>query len=126
MIHKFTGWAWYTYAKIARGELFEAVNALDCMRVRALLPCLQLLSGLPFEGYRRIEARLSSGELESLRRGMPGGLEREELLRALRAMLLQFHSVLPRVLDMCGATSDADLAGMLELIERDIRSHPGN
>ena len=59
LIHKFTGWAWYTYAKIARGELFEAVNSLDCMRVRALLPCLQLLSGLPFEGYRRIEARLS-------------------------------------------------------------------
>jgi hypothetical protein len=56
LYQRFSGWTWYTYTKLARGEYLEATDALDTMRSQALLPCLQFIERLPFEGYRHLEA----------------------------------------------------------------------
>ncbi len=53
------GWLWYAYTKAARGELFEAVDALDTIRKLALVPLLLNRAGQVVEGYRRLESRLS-------------------------------------------------------------------
>jgi SAM-dependent methyltransferase len=77
------GWIWYTYAKIARGELFQAARSLDFTRENALLPLLLMLRGLPQEGHRRIEQRLPAPLVQQLAETYPARLEAGEIRRAL-------------------------------------------
>jgi predicted nucleotidyltransferase len=79
------GWLWYTATKIARGERFEAADSLDVMRRAALVPYLLLRSGLPQEGYRRLEGRLAPAFRSRLEQTHPRGFEAAELWRALLA-----------------------------------------
>jgi len=114
---KFTGWVWYTYTKIARGELFEAANSLETMRSYALMPFLQLAEGLPFEGYRHAEERLSPLRIESLRRTVPAGLETGELIRALRSMALELIELQPLFIEKLEAPFPlADLENMVRML----------
>lgn len=99
---KFTGWIWYTYSKIARGELFEALDSLGVMRAKALLPFLQLVSGLPFEGSRRLEQRLSPERLRALDETVPRGLAPAELYRALMRMADLFAELQPAAAERLG------------------------
>lgn len=117
LYRRFTGWTWYTYTKIARGELLEAADSLDVMRRVALLPCLQHVEHLPPEGYRRLETRLPPALYASLCDTYPRGTGREELLRALRSQIALFMEFLPR---LEGArppdASGADLPGLLACV----------
>ncbi|MBI3970738.1 MAG: aminoglycoside 6-adenylyltransferase [Chloroflexi bacterium] len=54
---KFWSWCWYTFGKIVRGELWEAVDALHTIRTRALIPFVAWAGGAPVEGYRRLEQK---------------------------------------------------------------------
>ena len=120
---KFSGWVWYTYTKIGRGELLEAVDSLSTMRSWALLPCLQLAEGLPVEGYRRLEQRLPAGSLASLRRTFPASLERAELLRCLEEMIALFAGLQPRVAERLGWDHRAG-AGDLDSLAEAVRRPP--
>lgn len=83
LCRRFCGWSWYTWTKLARGEVVEAVDALACMRGRALLPLLQRLRGLPEEGCRRLEVRLARPDLDRLHATHPSGVDASEVRRAL-------------------------------------------
>ena len=60
-------WVWLHYAgtKIARGELFEALDVLSFIRGRVLGPLLLTMHGQPPYGVRRVEA-VAGDELPAL------------------------------------------------------------
>jgi hypothetical protein len=116
---KFVGWIWYTYSKTARGELLEAFDSLHIMRTQALLPSLNFAYGLPYEGYRRLEQRLSDETLAKLYKTYPRRVERRELLRALIALAELFVSIQPAVADCLGVDHrHGNITEMLAVIER--------
>jgi predicted nucleotidyltransferase len=88
-------WVWLHYAgtKVARGELFEALDALSFVRGRVLGPLLLTVHGQPPHGVRRVEA-IAGDDLPALRathapydaRACVAALfETAELYRRLRA-----------------------------------------
>jgi predicted nucleotidyltransferase len=119
---KMTGWMWYAYTKIARGELFEAAAALDFMRALALLPSLQFLRDVPAEGYRRLERRLPAQDRSALAGTYTHGTTAAELLRALLSMQ-EFFDVIHR--DIVAKTGidhrRSDMPAMRSAIEADAR-----
>lgn len=60
-------WVWLHYAgtKVARGELFEALDALNFVRSRVLGPLLLTMRGQPPHGVRRVET-IAGDELPAL------------------------------------------------------------
>ena len=57
---KFWTWCWYVFGKIARGELWEALDGIHSIRSLALLPMMAWTYGWPQEGYRRLESKLAA------------------------------------------------------------------
>ena len=118
--HRFTGWTWYTYSKIARGELLEAYDSLGVMRAQALVPTLLCARGLRLEGFRHLEGRLQSSDYVAMLSTVPGAVERSELLRALRAMVEYFES-LPSPQSADAALPEPDLGTVIAIVERSER-----
>lgn len=83
---KLCGWFWFTYSRLARGELFAAARSIDFSREHALLPIVLHRLGLPQDGHRRIEERLPAELLAGLGRTHPRTLEKEVLFDALAAL----------------------------------------
>lgn len=111
---KFTGWCWYAFTKIARGELMEAADALDVMRRDVVVANLRRREGLKLEGYRWLEDRLSAGDLAALGKTYPGGIDRTGLMVALAAQIDLYRS-LRGPLEPASAALDR----MAELIARE-------
>ena len=117
LYHKFCGWIWYTYTKIARGEYLEARDSLELMRSYALLPSLLFLEELPQEGYRRLENRLSSERLSALIQTLPSSIEQNELMRTLIKLTELFSEIQPLVAEKLGREHrTADLREMIHLV----------
>jgi hypothetical protein len=116
--HKFCGWMWFTHSKIARSNLFEAIESLDFfMRGYALLPFLHLLASTPSHGYRHLEQQLPEPMLTALRATYPRSHDKEEVTRAFWALIDLFTSIQPEVEARLGTSlRKADLARMTELI----------
>ncbi len=114
-----TGWIWYTYTKIARGEFFEASDALDVIRKLTLVPLQLYLAGAPIEGYRRIESRLDPSALDALRKTYPSEITEDALVDAVLHAAQLFRS-----LYLAASRSDqASVSGIdrvLEAIQRDL------
>ena len=87
------GWLWYAYGKIARGELFEGVDALDVLRKVALVPLMLHRHNATLEGYRRLEDKLTAAELDRLRATYPSKVAAPEVLRALISAGHMFRDV---------------------------------
>jgi hypothetical protein len=116
---KFCGWIWYTFGKIARGELFEALNSIEVMRTSALLPFLQIVEGLPFEGCRHLETRLTEAHRFRLEATVARSLEPPELRRALLAMAHFFSDLQPQVIARLGSDyRSANLQSMIREVEK--------
>jgi hypothetical protein len=49
-------WVWYTQSKILRGELYEALDALQYLRGSVLFPLLAMRKGVRSSGSRRTES----------------------------------------------------------------------
>jgi hypothetical protein len=77
-------WVWIHYAatKVARGELFEAIDALGFLRARVLGPLLLSARGYPAHGLRRVELA-APDELTILRETLAGH-DAHACARALR------------------------------------------
>lgn len=124
LYQRFSGWTWYTYTKLARGEYLEAADALDTMRLQALLPCLQFIERLPFEGYRRLETRLSEDFLLALRQTYPSHFQRDEILRALKDLVRIFSQLQPRIIERLGQDyRQADLQRIFSALEQMEAAH---
>ncbi|MDQ3660185.1 MAG: nucleotidyltransferase domain-containing protein [Actinomycetota bacterium] len=76
-------WVWYTHSKILRGELYEALDALQYLRGNVLFALLAETSGVRPYGSRRAEQHV--GELGPLFARTVPPLERDSLMDALRA-----------------------------------------
>lgn len=87
---RFTGWTWYTYTKIRRGELFEAYNSLEVMRRLAYVPCLLLSEHGRHEHLRRIEQKLDGPALAALAATYPSDLSADMLLTCLLRLAAAF------------------------------------
>ncbi|WP_159107336.1 nucleotidyltransferase domain-containing protein [Azospirillum sp. B506] len=109
---KFTGWCWYSFTKIARGELMEATDALDVMRRNVLVPVLRHRRGLKAEGFRWLEDLLSSDDLASLHRTYPGVPGRHGLVAALAAQMTLYRT-------LRAADAPAALDRMADLLARE-------
>ena len=119
-----TGWIWYTYTKIARGELLEASDALDAIRKLAVVPLQLSLAGAPIEGYRHIESRLEPAALNALRKTYPRGITEDALVETLL-----YTAELFRSLYLAASRNDeAGVSGIdrvLEAIRRDMALRTG-
>jgi hypothetical protein len=89
-------WIWVHYAatKIARGELFEAIDFLAFLRRTVLGPLALARAGVRPSGIRKIETIAPAFALE-LRRTVATH-DAADCLRALRASIELYHSLAPR------------------------------
>lgn len=113
---KFTGWMWYTYTKIKRGELLEAADSISVMRSYAAVPCILFAAGLPVEGYRFIEKRLDAALLDKLRMSHPFSLSPDDLLSALKNLVHIFKAVQPELQKQL--KDDSYQRGNLQMMEQ--------
>lgn len=89
---KFRAWCWYAFGKLMRGELWEALEATNVIRSRALLPMIYDLIGGQPEGYRRLESKMSQLLGEQLRSTV-GVYQEDSIYRALQNEIRLFFSL---------------------------------
>src|SRR5262245_51205788 len=102
--HKFVGWMWYTFAKIHRGGMLEAIESLDYMRSYVILPFAHYIEGNPLHGYRHIEKRLSPPRLTALRKTFAQNDSKAEVTRAFWATVEMFAALQQPLNDKLGGT----------------------
>ncbi len=69
---RFWTWAHYTAGKIARGELFEAIDAIGFLRSNVLGPLLHVKNNSLPRGVRKMESILDKNESINLQKTVPG------------------------------------------------------
>lgn len=84
-------WAHYCAAKIGRGELFEAIDCLDFIRVQVLGPLLLQAAGRRPSGVRRIERYLP--EAVPALAGTLARYDAADCVRALEATVTQYRDL---------------------------------
>ena len=88
---RFWIWVHYATAKLARGELFEALNMIAYLRDRVLGPLALLEAAARPNGQRRIET-LAPGRIPALRATL-AGLDATEIRRALEAAIAGYREL---------------------------------
>lgn len=88
---RFWIWVHYATAKLARGELFEALNMIAYVRNRVLGPLALLEAAARPNGLRRIET-LAPGRIPALRATLAGA-EAGEIRRALEAAIACYREL---------------------------------
>jgi len=91
---RFWVWVHYTAVKIARGELFEAIEALDMIRGAAIAPLAGIGRTMRPAGVRRLETL--APELVPALRETVATADREDCLRALKASIEVYRTVRER------------------------------
>jgi predicted nucleotidyltransferase len=99
-------WVWYTHSKILRGELYEALDALQYLRGNVLFALLAETSGLRPCGSRRAERHV--GELGPLFARTVPPLERDPVMDALRATVELYLKLADPLLEQRGVERDED------------------
>jgi hypothetical protein len=89
-------WLWYAQSKVLRGELYEALSALQWLRDEVLFPLLGLTRRARVAGARRIESLL--GELQDSFVATTSVAERGTLMNALRAIATIYRSLVDPLL----------------------------
>lgn len=84
-------WVHYTAVKIARGELFEAVDALGMIRSAAIAPLATIGRTARPSGVRRLETL--APELVPELRATVATADRDDCLRALNASVEVYRKV---------------------------------
>jgi predicted nucleotidyltransferase len=64
---RFWTWVHYVATKIGRGEYFDALNAIEFIRMNVLSPLMQEKNLKQVRGLRRVETQLSPADLENLK-----------------------------------------------------------
>jgi len=126
--NRLAGWMWYAYTKIARGDAFEAVSALDTMRALAIVPLLRSLGDSPQEGYRRLEGALEPSDIAALRTTYPASFAQADVLAALFRLTNVFLSGYTRLHRRRNVFGGDRVSAMLAAIERDqaAKARPDN
>jgi len=102
---KFWTLCWYTFGKIVRGELWEALDGLHNIRSLTIVPLLDWAAERPHEGYRRLEGKMDP-ETASRLKATLSPLEPEALYTALRAEVELFRGLRDEVFGRHGLGFD--------------------
>jgi len=102
---KFWGWVAYTFGKILRGELWEALDNVAWIRNEALLVMLAWMQNARFEGHRRLESKLD-GHLSKLFSKSLCSREPQSLHAALMAEVRIFRELRSRLSAQVAKTVD--------------------
>jgi predicted nucleotidyltransferase len=105
---RFWTWVHYTAAKIGRGELFDALGALDYLRGVVLGPLALQRNGFTPNGVRRLEQRLP--EFAARLRGVVAGHDRASIGAALRTAIDLYRELRPPTIDRRSAAEAAACA----------------
>jgi predicted nucleotidyltransferase len=108
---RFWGWSWYTASKIARGELWEARDAIEYIRSNVLVALADIGLGTPPEGNRRLESKYPDEIQRMLSGTIPGEHSKGAYARALRALVAGFEELFSRV--------QGHLASQVRQVDRD-------
>jgi predicted nucleotidyltransferase len=87
-------WVHYIAGKVARGELFEAIDGLGFIRARVLGPLILAEQGAQPNGVRRIETA-APDRVAALRETLPAH-DPDSCLRALRAVVALYRALRER------------------------------
>jgi predicted nucleotidyltransferase len=94
---RFWGWTWYAASKIARGELWEARDAIEYMRSNVLVSLADIGLGTAPEGNRRLESKYPDETQMTLSDTIPGEHSKGAYARVLRALVAGFEKLFSRV-----------------------------
>jgi predicted nucleotidyltransferase len=89
---RFWVWVHYTATKIARGELFEALEAIAFLRGHVLGPIILEKHGARPQGLRQLETHASQGDLKQLRATLTK-YDAGDCLRALRESVILYETI---------------------------------
>lgn len=89
---RFWTWIHYTATKIGRGELFEAIEAINFLRVNILGPLILQKHGARPQGVRKLDFYASPEELEKLRDTL-ASYNGRDCLRALRESVELYREI---------------------------------
>lgn len=113
MEDRFWVWVHYGATKIARGELFEALDFLSFMRSTAIASVASLVANRPARGVRHLERDLP--ELGRALRDTVAAYERASIVDSLRAMVriyLELRERAPTDLILRGEAQTAAIAAL--------------
>ncbi|MBA2367232.1 MAG: nucleotidyltransferase domain-containing protein [Actinobacteria bacterium] len=99
-------WVWYTHSKILRGELYEALDALQYLRGNVLFALLAETSGVRPYGSRRAEQHV--GELGPVFARTVPAFEHDRVMDALRATVELYLKLADPLLEQRGVEKDED------------------
>jgi predicted nucleotidyltransferase len=94
---RFWGWSWYTASKVARGELWEARDAIEYIRSNVLVTLADIGLGTSSEGNRRLESKYPSEIRKILSDSIPVEHSKDAYAVALRALVAGFEELFSRV-----------------------------
>jgi predicted nucleotidyltransferase len=101
---RFWAWCWYTHAKIQRGELWESRDGIEYIRTNVLVPHACASVGVPYEGNRRLEAKLDSVTQRQLEETIPKDHTRNGYEQALTNAMDLYEALLDSLSE--GAIAD--------------------
>lgn len=116
---RFWTWVHYVAAKIARGELFEAVDGLAFLRSLALGPLAMLRAGARPCGVRRLEQ--ATPEIAAELRHTIAGYDARDGVRALEAAVTLYRTLRPTEGLVRGAAAEAAATRYLDDVARGLR-----
>jgi predicted nucleotidyltransferase len=99
-------WVWYTHSKILRGELYEALDALQYLRSNVLFALLAESAGMKPYGSRRAEQHV--GDLGPRFARTAPAFERTQVMDALQATVELYLELADPLLDERGLERDED------------------
>jgi hypothetical protein len=116
-------WVWYTHSKILRGELYEALDALNSLRVWVLFRLTAFTAGLRYKGARFAEELVGEHRADVER--TVAGLSREGQLEALRATVRVYLALADPLLERFGvATETAAREAVRAVLDRGLDWEP--
>jgi hypothetical protein len=116
---RFWTWVHYLAGKIARGELFEALDGLAFLRGRVFGPLALARSGARPAGVRKIE-RDAPGAARRLQDAV-ARYDAADCVRALRACIDVYRDLRPSSVDLAAsAAAEAAAVGYLDEVAREI------
>jgi len=110
---KFWTPCWYTFGKIERGELWEALDGLHSIRSLALVTLLDWTAERRHEGYRRLERKMNQEQTSRLLATV-APMRARALHMALLAEVELFRELRAEILERYGLTIDLAHEEVLE------------
>lgn len=115
---RFWTWVHYVAAKVARGELFEALDGLGFLRGLALGPLASLRAGARPCGVRRLEQ--VAPDVAAALRETVAAYDAHDIVRALDACIASYRSLRPDGV-VHGAAAEAAATRYLDDVARNLR-----